>query len=202
MDPLDSTMQAVRRVAALPGAGAGDLLTLLREKYLVPRVQKLGSISEALVLHEAMGPVEFRTALAQLDSKKATALLKKLDKHAPENTLDLFAHISELAAGTAKPTSPPPRAPPARAKLASVVVLPDVRSVYRDEGMATVAAKLAALSLANLKAIVAEQKLVASIASGRGAPGLRKFIQVAIQEELGPRTDVFATIASLPEGDA
>lgn len=200
MDPLDSTMQAVRRVAALPGAGAGDLLKLLREKYLVPRVQKLGSMSEALALYDAMGPVEFRTALAQLDSKKATALLKKLDKHASESTLDVVGHITELAAGTAKATPPPPRAP-ARAKPASVVVLPDVRSIYRDEGMATLATQLAALSLANLKAVVAEQNLVASISSGKGAPGLRKFIQVAIQEELGPRTDVFATIASLPDGD-
>jgi hypothetical protein len=201
MDPLDSTMQAVRRVAALPGAGAGDLLKLLREKYLVPRVQKLGTMSEALALYDAMGPVEFRTALAQLDSKKATALLKKLDKHASESTLDVVGHITQLAAGTAKPTSPPPRAP-ARAKLANNVVLPDVRSVYREEGMAAVAAKLAALSLTNLKAVVAEQKLVASISSGKGAPGFRKFIQVAIQEELGPRTDVFATIASLPDSDA
>lgn len=200
MDPLDSTMRAVRRVAALPGAGADDLLKLLREKYLVPRVQKLVSVSEAQAIYDAMGPVEFRTALAQLDSKKATALLKRLDKHVSESSLDVVGHITDLAAGTAKPTPPPPRAP-ARAKPASVVVLPNVRSVYRDEGMEAVAAKLAALSLANLKAVVAEQKLVASISPGKGALGLRKFIQVAVQEELGPRTDVFATIASLPDSD-
>jgi hypothetical protein len=201
MDPLDSTLQTAKRVAELPGAGASELLTLLREKYLVPRVQKLKSISEARELYEAMGSVEFFTALAQLDAKRAAALLKKLDKHAAESASDTFGRLSDLAAGTAKPAPAPARAP-AKASRASSVTLPDVRSVYRAEGMSQVAASLTGLSLANLKSLVDQQGLTASISAGKGVAGLRKFIQVAVQEELGSRTDVFATIASLPDSDA
>jgi hypothetical protein len=202
MDPLESTLHAARRVAGLSGLGSSDLLALLREKYLLPRVQKLGSITEAIELFEAMGAIEFRTALAQLDLKKSSALLKKLDKHAAaeasEHAPDFVNRICNLAAGVTKPSAPPPRAT-ARARPVPVVVFPDVREIYRAEGMDGVAAKLASLTLANLKALVVQQNLAAANPPGKGIPGFRKYIQLAVKEELGPRVDVFGTIASLPD---
>jgi hypothetical protein len=180
--------------------GEAALLSLIRTKFIVEPVQKLPNLGAASLAFKALGPDEFRGAVVLLDDVKSRALLKKLDKHFPSLTeIDLAGAqnaIVELAAGTRAP-SPAPAAKRRGATPAAVAPLPDVRVLYRSGGIDALNAGISALKLPALKTLIEVQSLSATISKGRSADEHRKFIQIAVRDELGRRGDAIGTIAGM-----
>lgn len=201
MSELSDFLGAVAEMASSQSGGAAKLKKLVEDKYVVPTMAAIKTLSEWSRCREAFGEIEFRQYLHKVAEPKLRALARRFDKHslltAESSAHDVRLHLEELAAGSVAPAAAPQKP---RKKVA--VVVPDLREAYRSGGNDRVFEVIAPLDAKALKAVVQAQELKADVVPGRTVDGLRKFIQVALKGELGPRGDAIGELSRMkPEFD-
>lgn len=202
MNELTEFLKSVDQMAKSQTGGSAKLRQVLEEKIVLPALSTTKNLAEWQKHRVSLGEIEFRQLLFKISEDKLRKLAKRIDKYAPLNAdssvHEVMVHVEGLADGSV-PLAP---APAREKKKKDAVVVPDLRAAYRDGGNDQVHTLIAGLDAKTLKAAVEAQNLKADVVPGRAVDGWRKYIQVALKEELGPRGDAIGELSRLsPEND-
>lgn len=202
---------AAHAVARLSDTGSERLNRVIRQKFILPELERVKSLAEARRLHMALG-AECAAILARVSAKKMPAMLKALGwpaeqieqlSEGAQNALlrDLFSGTREppaaarpvaRRAGSKNSSKIGPKTSP---KTSRAAALPDVRALYKDGGNARVYLAICKLTAPKLKTLVREQNIVASEPAGAKKEELLRYVQLALKEELGRHADWIGAMA-------
>lgn len=185
-------VNAAVALAGLSPDGTQRLNDLIREKFIVPELEKAKSLDQARAIHDALGD-EFGNVFVKLPAPKSRALLKAVGWPAAEATSlsddEMKVLLRDLLAGKRTLPAKPAAKKPAARKAAAPAALPDVRALYQKGGMPLLYAEIAKLPAPKLKTLIKEQNLTAHEKMGTKKDDLLRYVQVAVKEELGRRGD-------------
>lgn len=197
-------VKAAVALAHLSPDGVRRLDDLVRDKFLLPELEKVKALDQARALHDALGD-EFGNVFVKLTTPKARAILKAVGWPAAEAVSlsddEMRVLLRDLFAGRkAPPTKAPARKPPAK-KAPSPSALPDVRALYQKGGMPLLYGEISQLPAPKLKTLIKEQKLVVDAKMGTKKDDLLRYVQLAVKEELGRRGDWIGKLSQITDDD-
>jgi hypothetical protein len=197
MSELTEFLKSVDLMAKSQLGGSAKVRQLLEDKIVLPALSATKNLAEWQGHRALLGEIEFRQLLFKLQEKPLRQLAKRIDKHAlltaESSVHEVVAHVEGLADGSVSLAAAPVR----EKKKKDAIVVPDLRAAYRSGGNDQVYPLIASLDAKTLKAAVEAQNLKAEVAPGRTADGWRKYIQVALKEELGSRGDAIGELSRL-----
>ena len=204
MTPLDQAFEQAKALASTMQAGNQTLAETIWTKFIVFYVGKATSADDARAAANALGRDIFVAALQQLSGRSLLALTKKVLGVAKAKPLtgeseqrDAIIQIvtnNNQVLSDAKPL----KKNTSETKKTELKTL-DLRAVYKNGGTDSVSEIIDSLKVQELKDIIADQEITSRYHNkGKRKDQLKKFIQLALKEELGDFGDPIGALAALP----